>query len=88
MKFLNKIKDFFMGKGNDWKRLKFEDVPKWLDKPVKKWYDDYENKNGHEPYNIVVYFYGKKYKYKIHFKGIGTGEVHEKIYRKKRGKKK
>lgn len=67
-----------------WTELKEEDVPPWVLKADNSFYESYDKHNGHRPYNIVTYFNGRTFRYKIWYECVGQAQIRTHYYRKKR----
>jgi hypothetical protein len=85
MSYLTKVGNMFdFLRKLRWKKLKEYEIPKWVLKADKSFYESFNNRTGHRPYDIVTYFKGRSFTYKVWYECTGQGQITRHYYRKKR----
>lgn len=65
-----------------WTKLKPQEVPNWVSNAALDFEDKYIKTYGHRPYDIITYFNGKTFKYKVYFETIEQGRIKINIFKK------
>jgi len=55
-------------------------IPNWVKNASKKYFQNFQDKYGHRPYDQVKIFYGNNLKYKIIYEMSGHSRIEEKKY--------
>ena len=67
-----------------WSKLEPHEIPNWVLNAAYDFENKYYTKHSHRPYDIITYFNGKTFKYKVSFETLEQGRINMNVSKKLR----